>query len=575
MVVLAIASVAQAAPGRAQREARAEETGAEGAAPAPPPIPPAPIPRVVNISSAFAPGPYTALAIDPTDPRHVGVGNSDGSASWSLDAGVTGSIEQVIQKREYSFMVLRGEPRYPRFIQKRPDFRGAGRLFVATLRAGLVPTRWAIWMSHEDIYPDVLTLALPPGGHGRVYAGGPWGLHLSDTKKSVFTKAMGVQRPKQTGITALSSAVDPQNPKHVLVGTDRGLMVSTDGGFTWRPHAQKELTDKDDPVYTIQFDPAQPGVVVVATGWTVYQSQDGGNRFEAAFGANGFINAVSIGPAGALVATAEGLYVSNAQGGVDVRWKGENIVGAIPLDGEKMLVASDHSIFVSTFDGQRIATLMNTHFQDPFQKMLGTREAAYVISKFAAYRLGPPALRGGVPAVKSKVTMSLPEVEDAVAAYWGIPRTSEAKLADRWYAKLAPRFIMIFEGNYMHEERLIDDATFPISFRYFQAFDQDRPFVFQAWATWDLSKFAFGEVSNVSNPFAFLESRLRPIRADIMTQIRWRYREAVNLVQQLQRPPSDIEERLMWRLRLEEHAAYLAGMTGKKVIVLEDIKEFR
>ena len=33
-------------------------------------------------------------------------------------------------------------------------------------------------------------------------------------------------------------AVDPRNPSHLLAGTDLGLIVSNNGGLTWRPEAR-------------------------------------------------------------------------------------------------------------------------------------------------------------------------------------------------------------------------------------------------------------------------------------------------------------------------------------------------
>jgi hypothetical protein len=70
----------------------------------------------------------------------------------------------------------------------------------------------------------------------------------------------------------------------------------------------------------------------------------------------------------------------------------------------------------------------------------------------------------------------------------------------------------------------------------------------------------------VTNPHLFLESNLRNHRERILAEVRSRYRECAGMAALLDDPPADPEVELLWRLRLEEHCAYLEGMSGRPIL---------
>jgi hypothetical protein len=524
---------------------------------------------ITNMSPAFHPGPYASLYVDPSNPDVIGIGTVDGHVLYSSDGGVTSREDLVMPMRNYHVMVLRGNPRFPRYVRPRPG-RGGTRLFIAVLRAGGIPTRWAVWMSMEDPLTDLIGIAMQPGNKGRMLAVGPSGVHLSDRQKGVWTRTVGGNRPKSNDVVGYSVGIDPSNPKHVLAGTDKGLMVSDDGGFTFLPHPDPNL-GPDDPATGIQFDLNDPKQVLVTTSYSVYQSSDGGKSFQAAFGSQGIINSVVLTQEGAYIATGEGLYVSGADGAVNLTFKERNVVGAIPLGEGSALVATDTDLYIVARDGTKVA-LMHTSMLDPFQRLGGTAQTAWLLSKYSIHRVGaPPERRRASEAERRypKVRVGLKALEKAVDRHLGLIPPSEAKLSDRWYAKLLPVLSVELANEIEGQDLVVFDGTFPINYRQRRASTASKfPQLF-VWAHWDLGQFIFGEYSNVSNPFAFLESRLKPIRGEILNEVRWRYREAVQLVKLLKNPPVDPVVDLNWRMRLEEHTAYLEALAGRNVISLD------
>jgi len=525
---------------------------------------------IANMTSGFRPGPYASLYVDPTNPDVLALGTVDGNLLYSQDGGVTSREQLVMPMRNYVLMVLRGIPRMPRYAKVQPG-RGANRLFIAVLRSGGVPTRWAVWMSHEDPLTDITGIGMLPGAKGRMLAVGPSGVHISDRQKGVWSRVIGGNRPRSNDIVGYAVAIDPSNPRRVFAGTDKGLMVSDDSGFNFVPHPDPNL-GAEDPVTALQFDVNDPKQLLAITSYSVYQSGDGGKTFQAAFSSQGVINSVVLTGEGAYIATAEGLYVSGADGSVNLTFKERNVVGAIPIGNGNAYVATDSDFYLVAKDGTKLA-LMHTSPLDPFMRLGGTAGQAWLLSKYSLHRIGKALeRRRGSEAERRypKVKVTLKQLERAVDQHLGLIPPAEAKLSDRWYAKLLPVVSLEVSSELGLERNRVFDYTFPVNYRQQKATATAKSPVWSVWARWDLSAFFFGAYSNVSNPFAFLESRIKPIRGEILNELRWRYREAVLLVKLLRNPPVDPVVDLSWRQRLEELTAYLETLAGRDVIQLDE-----
>lgn len=95
-------------------------------------------------------------------------------------------------------------------------------------------------------------------------------------------------------------AVDPNNPKRILVGTGRGIYRSENDGLTWT------LKGIGKYARTILFDPATPGAVYL--GWSngILRSLDGGKNWQA-FNQSLtvlYVNGLGLDPAGKILYAA-------------------------------------------------------------------------------------------------------------------------------------------------------------------------------------------------------------------------------------------------------------------------------
>lgn len=601
-VVLASAALA---PASARAQASAGDPAATG--PAEPEAPPE-SPTIINMSGAFRPGPYTTITLHPLDPSRVAIGTADGHVAWSEDAATTSDDALVIAPRKFDPVTIRSGARaafsqrgetadidrvLERHLSKvkrgRPDERSL-LSFLALLGQGLAGGRFQAWMSVTDPFTDIGDVAYPRGD-GPMAVATQMGIYVSDASRWSWLRTLGGPgpMPREGDLIGLAVAIDPNDPRRLLASTDRGVVISDNGGYTWSSHPDSDL--EEAWVTRIVWDALNPQLVFAVTPDSILLSQDSGVTFEPSFAAEGDIKDLALSPEAAVVATSKGIQVATSDG-INSILPDKDLIGAIPWrDGTFLAATADELLHVAA-DG-KFEAIIRTSPGDPYLRLVGDSKTAWLLSAHTILRIGDTVPRGAPKLIADRPRMLLSSIamEKAVVEYTGIGGPEETQLHARWYAKLLPRVTATFRtGLGCGTERFgygcgdypIRAGFLPPAYSRGQNYEvrDDTVLPFQPWqtgatsratiswevfATWDLREFIFGD-DNVTNPNLIIESQIRDKRAMLLEQVRWRYRECAALVRDLQRPPTDPRLELAWRMRLDEYASYLEFMSGRKVV---------
>jgi photosystem II stability/assembly factor-like uncharacterized protein len=117
-------------------------------------------------------------------------------------------------------------------------------------------------------------LMLSPVSPLRLYAGGSFGLLFSDDQGKTWRK-MGI--PDLGAVNAL--AIDPTNFQILYVGTNRGVLKSTDGGQNLIP-VNTGLNDQM-VVQALAVNPTNPSIVYAGTYAGMFKSMDAGATWQS------------------------------------------------------------------------------------------------------------------------------------------------------------------------------------------------------------------------------------------------------------------------------------------------------
>jgi len=534
------------------------------------------------MSASFRAGPYSSISVYPGNSHRVAVGTADGHLVWSEDGGATTVEAQVLVARKFDPVTIRGGARAPfsqrggeeldvNIAQQKQHLQQIGLPderallgFIYLLGLGLPAGRIQVWMQNNEAIAEIGEIAWPKGpGHMLIAAQA--GLLVSDESRLSWQRTMGGPGPipREGDIIGLSAAIDPRDPSHMLAATDRGMQVSDNGGQTWAPHSDSDF--EDAWVTRIVWDPENPQLVFAVTPDTILLSQDGGVTFEPSFSASGEIKDLSLSAEAAVVATSEGIQVATSEG-INTLVGDKDFVGAVPWRQGTFLGATSDTLYL-VVDGKPREILTTTP-SDPYLRLVGDQNAAWLLSSHTVLRIGDKIERSGssLSGAPPRMLMSMAAVEKAVLDHTGLPYSDVGtRLHPRWYAKLLPHLQATFRSTIISsKDERRDDIVLPFQIWQTQATALDQNY-FEVFATWDLRDIVFGD-NNVSNPNLIIESQIRDKRSTVVEQIRWHYRECAGLVADLARPPADPVVELNWRTRLEEHASYLEFMTGRKVV---------
>ncbi len=165
---------------------------------------------------------------------------------------------------------------------------------------------------------------------------------------------------------ALTVAIDPRDPNHLLMGSDLGLMQSTNGGRSWAPEAPGQILGG---VFAIAFTPDGRTAICTAPSGVFRLGEDGWAAVRAPADASpGRVVAFGTAPGRAYLLGRDSLFVSD-DGGQSFRRAGESLppdAGLTSLavllsgsPGESLLVVAGGRVMASG-DGGVIWTERDT-----------------------------------------------------------------------------------------------------------------------------------------------------------------------------------------------------------------------
>ncbi|MGH9671327.1 MAG: WD40/YVTN/BNR-like repeat-containing protein [Terriglobales bacterium] len=205
-----------------------------------------------------------ALAMAPSDPRTLVAGALDG-VYRTRDAGDT--WQRISPPNHHEIRNIESvaiDPRDPDII-----YAGTWHLPWKTSDGGRT------WVSIKKGIiddSDLFSIIVDPQNPSLVYASACSGIYKSENAGELFRKVQGI--PFSARRTRVLKQ-DPTVPQVVYAGTTEGLWKTSDAGKTW-----KHMTGANLIVNDVLVDPRQPSHVLLATDRSgILRSEDGGRSF--------------------------------------------------------------------------------------------------------------------------------------------------------------------------------------------------------------------------------------------------------------------------------------------------------
>ena len=209
----------------------------------------------------------TVLAVHPSDPNTVAIGDLHGNITRTTNGG---GWWQIVYEGEVSVFALAFAPSQPSILYAGDS---EGKL-LKSINSG------ASWSVHAQLTNGGIgSLVVDPGNADTVYVGARDGVYKSTDGGKTWNRVHSSQE-------VVEVAVAPTDPRMLLAATVRGVYLSTDAGDNW-------AMTLDHHAHSVQASPDNPQVAYAGTRDGIYRSDDGGRTWSLE---NNGIQFLDIGP---------------------------------------------------------------------------------------------------------------------------------------------------------------------------------------------------------------------------------------------------------------------------------------
>jgi photosystem II stability/assembly factor-like uncharacterized protein len=201
---------------------------------------------------------------------------------------------------------------------------------------------------------------------------------------------------------ALTVAVDPRDPNHLLMGSDSGLLASVNGGRSWTQEAPALITGA---VFAVAFSPDGTIVLCVAPGGVYRETGGSWRRSDAPTGATPGRRIAFSEVAGRVYLLGRDRLFSSNDGGAHfarVQGDGEGLEALAVLHGqpehgrrETLFAVAHDGLMVSTDGGQDWGPRTVTGAAEPIETVIADPAVARRLWVAAANRLYVSSDGGG------------------------------------------------------------------------------------------------------------------------------------------------------------------------------------
>jgi len=295
-------------------------------------------------------GRLTAVTVDPDNPQRIFVGTQEGTILRTIDGGITW------RELELAPFVAHARTQRPRT----PGLPRLGQVAPPTLNVFVDPPERPRPSDRVTLAFDTLWFSLRPDF---VFAG-----FLPPALRVPQPLLDDAVRPQPTS-PVRAIAVCPAAEFPLVVATNREVLGSFDGGLTY---VRLMRVPGRVSVNWVTCDPADPRDIIVATGFGMFRSQDGGVLFD---------QAPPEGGKHILVAHGTQLFAGDPESdeGLRMVYPDFNNAETAPWTNIRWIETTESSIFLGTEDGLRASFDGGTRWENIAPNLFSRQQVGQVV----------------------------------------------------------------------------------------------------------------------------------------------------------------------------------------------------